>query len=303
MLAVALPSASCNEGASVGERHGTGSSYSASVGRDDGRLSTGRLAAAWAAAAEVQLPEPEVRLDFGRLEVLHQATDAPGFVETFTATVSRPPHDLFALDIRVVHRADPPSYHATLSRHTEGTRFDPIEEVIAGMRDGLPDGDTAEIFAQLRSSSIGLYGAPEREFIRIGHRYWKREPDGWTGPGVPSRYPDLPDPTPVGRLSLAVDAFLPPGRRPDPRGEEAMHGRRATHYRIEGEELLRDLWNGLNLELPVVRSAEGSLDLWMQDDGLILQAELRLKDADGDEYHAVLETGDFGEQAAIMPPP
>lgn len=302
ILFLAVTSTACGDDASRADGPRSGS-VSGETADPDGRPSASRVAAALALARQVELPPPEVRLDFGRLEVLHEAAGAAGFVESFEATARAESGDLFELDVRVVHRADPPSYHASLSRRTAGGRFDAIEQMIDQMRQQLPPGDTADVFGRIRASSP--YGAPEREFVRIGDRYWGRGTDGWTGPFEPSVYSDLPDPTPIGALSRALDEALPPARRPPPLEEVRLHGRRATHFRIEDRNLFRHLWNAPDLGLPTVGSGDvpGSVDLWVQENGLILRAIFRLRKANGDEYDAIFEARDFGEQPAIEPPP
>lgn len=106
-------------------------------------------------------------------------------------------------------------------------------------------------------------------------------------------------------LSDAVEQAVPPARRPDPVGEEIVHGRRTTHYRIEDRFVLRTLWNGLAIELfPSIRAVDspGVVDLWVQEGGLVLRALLRLKTAAGDEYSATMEARDFGTVPHIGPP-
>lgn len=257
------------------------------------------LESALAAARGVEIPETEVRPEFERVETIHDLLRAPGFVETVEATAHQRSGATYALDMRIEHRADGPSYRMRATVEQTGGQTDQLRQML-------------EMSPYSRMSlGMTLRTGGEFEQIRIGERYWERVVgEEWL------RATDLPElrafgsEPPVATLSKTVDSPNVVKNLRDPIGEEEIEGLPTTHYRFEGILMFRPLWNGLSLpgapwpppETPAKEAGPGIVDVWLTDSGVVVRAELRLETEQGDLYEATLELTEFGEQPEIQPP-
>lgn len=257
------------------------------------------LQSALAAAREVEVPDVEVRREFGRVETIHELLGAAGFVETVQARARQRSGATYSLDMRIVHRPVEPSYRMTAAIEQTGGQTEQLRQIVEMTPYGRMNLVTA----------VRVGG--EFEQIRVGERYWERMAgEEWLAATELPEMRSFGSEPPVASLSKAVDGSNVLKYLDAPIGKEEIQGLGTTHHRLEGILLFRPLWNGLAMpgaprpppETPAVEAGPGVADIWITEAGIVVRAELRLENEHEDVYEATLELTDFGEQPEIQPP-
>lgn len=252
------------------------------------------LAAALAYAREIELPEAPAILDFHRDDAVFEATGTESFLEVVGASVFHAAGDsVYWLDLAIHHRAEPIAFHARgVVGGTGG-----IWGVAAQLKEAIGD---------LPIDIAAAAGFPDRfEVVRLGEEYWTRSHDDWSGPRTSGELTYLGYDTPVSRLSTAFQWVLwTPGVTPD--GHEDANGVPVSRYRfVDDAQQLSAFWNALSGDLPsepLPGGAEGELDLWIHDTGLVVRGRLRAEDGQGRRFSGTLDLRDFDAPVEIRRP-
>lgn len=296
MLAL-LPVGACNDDS--GHEAESPNAASAAETSEPGTSPDADLEAALAAARDVEVPEEELRPAFERLETVHRLVGSPGFVETFHASARQASGATYALTMRTVHRAEPPSYRALAVIEREGDEAEQARQLL----DMAPKGRMSLSLVPRAGGSL--------EQVRVGDRYWEREAgDQWLPATEQPEMRALGSRTPVLALSHAFGSPTVARDLPAPSSSELIVGLSTTHYRLEGILLFRALWEGADLPgaprappgTPAREAGPGTVDVWATSDGVVLRAEFRLETEQGETYEGTFELLEIGEQPEIRPP-